>query len=90
MLQLISKFVPINNIFDDSFLRDLVFYASKFHGAVFPELRQRYDIPIYDGIVQHILPQFANHSERALLIAGHSLGGGVAHITAARLHSDGL
>ena len=51
--------------------------------------RERYDVAIYDGIVEHILPQYVNDSARTLLVAGHSPGG-VPHITAARLRSNGV
>ena len=32
IVQLASKLVPLNNLFDDEFLRDLVFWASSVHG----------------------------------------------------------
>lgn len=66
--------VPINNIFSDSFLRDLVFWSSRFQGIVFPDLRERYDVPIYNAITDQIIPK---KSGNTILITGHSLGAGL-------------
>ena len=76
---------------DDEFLGDLVFWASRVHGAIFPALRERYDVApaIYDGIVEHIAPQLANDSEHAtrdetLELAGRRSGAHYGGATARR------
>ena len=89
IVQLVSKMVSINYLFDDEFLRDLMFWASRVHGATFPALREKYDVAIYDGIVEHIAPQLANESEHAtrgetLELAGRRSGAHYGGATARR------
>ena len=67
-IQLISMVVPITNLFDDAFIRDLVYISSRFQGLVFPELRQRYDELIYQFIVQYVLPK---QTGNLILITGY-------------------
>eukprot|EP01084_Bolivina_argentea_P125763 222766_1 len=92
-VQLSSYVVPINNIFDDGFLRDFVYYASRFQGLIFPELRERYDEPVYDFIVENITKYNKNYNKEnegnLILLVGHSLGAGISEIVASRLHADG-
>merc|ERR1712176_465976 len=51
-----------------------------------PSLRQRYDEPISDYIAENI---DLDNENSTILLVGHSLGGGVAEIVAAKYADDG-
>merc|ERR1712032_1327231 len=52
-----------------------------------PQLRNRYDEPINDYIAENVMNQ--GNESMIVLLAGHSLGGGVAEIVAAKYADDG-
>eukprot|EP01083_Nonionella_stella_P097969 275418_1 len=90
-LQTFSWLIPLTTVLPVGFIRDFIQYASIPEGMIDPKSRRRYDEPIYEYVAHNLnasLSQAANPNE-TIFVMGHSLGGGVAEIVAAKLSDEG-
>ena len=92
-LQTFSWVIPLTTILPVGFIRDFIKYASIPEGMIDPTLRERYDEPVYNYIesnlsfaLSKVKGEIAN---KTIFLMGHSLGGGVAEIVAAKFADEG-
>mmetsp|Transcript_8939 Transcript_8939/g.13795 ORF Transcript_8939/g.13795 Transcript_8939/m.13795 type:complete len:302 (+) Transcript_8939:1-906(+) len=86
-LQTFSWVLPLTTILPVTFIRDFVRYSAIPEGMIDPTLRERYDQPIYDYVRTNMSEALKN--DKTVLILGHSLGGGIAEIVAAKFADQG-
>jgi len=80
-LQFIGIFIPIFNIWSHSLISTIVDTASLWSGAMYPDANKAY----YEKPYQHLQDLGIPREDEYLLTMGHSLGGGVAQIIAAKM-----
>eukprot|EP01084_Bolivina_argentea_P254715 428283_1 len=93
-LQTFSWIIPLTTVLPVGFIRDFVKYASIPEGMIDPTLRERYDEPIYDYVWDKLngslsTAKVESGANKTIFIMGHSLGGGVAEIVAAKFADQG-
>eukprot|EP01083_Nonionella_stella_P048701 130036_1 len=76
--------VPFLNALPTSFVTALIYYASMFEQLINADVRDQFDEPIYD-----YLSTYLDNATTSMNILGHSLGGGISSIVAAKLYEDG-
>eukprot|EP01083_Nonionella_stella_P097971 275422_1 len=86
-LQLFSWVVPLTTVLPVAFVRDFVRLSAIPEGMIDPTLRERYDGPIYDYVWNNL--SSALNTNKTIFIMGHSLGGGIAEIVAAKYADKG-
>jgi len=87
-LQAIGFFIPIFNIWSHSLISSIVDKASVWSGAIYPGANKAYYEDPYKYLNDNGIP---SDSDGEYLVAmGHSLGGGVAQVIAAKLFDQGL
>ena len=69
--QLFSLLIPLTDLFPMSFIRYFVESASFSEHIIAPNVRQKYDTPVYEFIRDNIM----THGDDYVIVAGHSLGG---------------
>ena len=78
-----------------SFIRRIIYYSSLPEGLINNDARSRFDEPIYEQATKYLNATGNSNitlnsgMDPAMFIVGHSLGGGVAQIVAAKLYSEG-
>jgi hypothetical protein len=82
ILQSVSYVIPLTAILPIGFLRDWVWVAGKTSdGLIDPSIRDQFDKPV----LEFLRDKFEANPNRSVLIAGHSLGGAIAQIVAAKI-----
>ena len=84
--QIFSWLIPLTNVLPIGFIRQFVNLASIPEKMIAPSIRDNYDGPVYDYIKNEVIPI---RNDSYVIITGHSLGGGLSQIVAARLYNDG-
>jgi len=85
-LQVIGIFIPIFNIWSHSLISSIVDKASVWSGAIYPGANKAYYEDPYEYLKNSSIP---NDENEYLVLMGHSLGGGVAQVIAAKLFDEG-
>ena len=83
---------PFLNALPTSFIRRIIYYASLPEGLINRDARARFDDPVYDQAEKYLSSKkdtLSDGIKETMFVVGHSLGGGVSQIVAARLHSEG-
>eukprot|EP00484_Ammonia_sp_Unknown_P008667 CAMPEP_0197080294 /NCGR_PEP_ID=MMETSP1384-20130603/214060_1 /TAXON_ID=29189 /ORGANISM="Ammonia sp." /LENGTH=315 /DNA_ID=CAMNT_0042519177 /DNA_START=58 /DNA_END=1005 /DNA_ORIENTATION=- len=83
-VQVVSWVIPLTIMTSTDFLRNYVYFASIPEGLIEPSWKHRY----YDAVYQYVrtnLSEALRDEDRTIIILGHSLGGGIAQIVAAKL-----
>eukprot|EP01083_Nonionella_stella_P097970 275420_1 len=83
--------IPLTTVLPVGFIRDFIQYASIPEGMIDPKSRERYDEPIYEYVAHNLSASLSRATEpnQTIFVMGHSLGGGVAEIVAAKLSDEG-
>jgi len=85
LFETLQWIVPFLNALPTSFIRQLMFYVSVVEGAINSEARQQYDIPVFAHLCDYIIKN-ETKKETTVYVVGHSLGGGIAQIVAAKAY----
>jgi hypothetical protein len=92
VLQAFSYVVPLTAVLPLGFIRDWIYASSLLDGMVAPGIRSHFDRPVFEYLKSsnQISGEYnEEHSEHfddeTLILAGHSLGGALASIVAAKI-----
>eukprot|EP01084_Bolivina_argentea_P060889 111230_1 len=79
--QIFSLLIPLTDLFPLNFIQYFVKISSFSEHIISPNIREKYDEPVYEYIKRNIMTKGDDY----VIVAGHSLGGGIAQIVAAKL-----
>jgi len=82
--QTLGAIFPFLTYLPTTFIQDILYYCSLVEGLINADVRQGFDAPIQKYITDHII---SRNDNTTIFILGHSLGGGIAEIVAAKLYS---
>ena len=91
-IQLFSLILPLTSWFPLSFIQDQVYFSGEFAGWVAPHLREGFYEPVYEYIatnLSHKLVRTSNFTN-SVVVVGHSLGAGLAHMVSSRFAFNGI
>eukprot|EP01083_Nonionella_stella_P082022 226316_1 len=83
LLQVASWVIPITTILPQQFLINIVSFTSKLEGGVEHDMRQRYDIPLFEYTLDYV--DALQYEVDSLYFVGHSLGGSIGAAVAAQI-----
>jgi len=84
-LQMVGIFIPILKIWSHSLISSVVDKTSIWSGAMYPGANKRYYEDPYNYLHANGIPQ----EDEYVVMMGHSLGGGVAQVVAAKMYDEG-